>query len=706
MKVLITGASGFLGSHVAERFVQAGHDVRALVRVTSDTSRLERLGVEIVTGDLQEPASLGRAVSGMDTVVHAAATMAGPPQEYVATTCEGTRALFEAARDADVKRVVYISSIVVLSMRAPEGGEPIPEDGPYEMDEALLSTYTQSKLEAEKIALEFSQRSDMDVLVLRPGLLFGPRGKMFLPRTGYGFGKHLYVVIGLGHNRLPVCYVGNCADAILLAADRTDVAEGVFNIVDDEPVKQIEYLKEIKHGVRRDLRIVRVPYTLARVIAFFGELAGKITGLPWPFRSTHMIQCHRRLRYRNTLAKERLGWQPATSKRDALDATTRYFASKESFSRRADIRFVGKPPAEPRTLRACLIGCGMIGQVHAQILADMPHAELVGVCDLDREAASKLANEYELPHAHTDPETMIRQLKPDVVHILTPPQTHADFTGIAAAEGCNVLAEKPMATSAQEARRMCDAADRHGVKLCVDHNHLFDPVMVETRKMLERNELGRVLWLESYYGFDLGHNRASRYMLPGGGDHWTFRIPGGLFLNLAPHPLCLFLDVLGPPTKISAHSRWGRILPHANSDELRIMLETGNASGVVSVSLAASPRFQTLALYGTEMCLFVDFLNKWVVRYATLGGLPKPISRALMNVQHARTLLGGTLSGMVKVFTKRWTPYDGVGILIGEFYRSILTGEPAPVTGEDGLRTIEILDEAWRQIGPLEAPGK
>jgi predicted dehydrogenase len=235
--------------------------------------------------------------------------------------------------------------------------------------------------------------------------------------------------------------------------------------------------------------------------------------------------------------------------------------------------------------------------------------------------------------------------------------------------------------------------------LCVDHNHLYDPVVVRARRMIESGELGDILWVESYYGFDLGNNPDSRYLLPGGEKHWTFALPGGLYQNLASHPLSLALDVLGKPTKIAAHARYGRVLPHATTDELRILLETPMASGMVVVSLAASPRSQFLTIYGTKMTLSVDVLNKWIIAQGTIKGLPKPISRALMHMKHGTTILGGTVSSFFKVLRGSWTYTDGMAILIRDFYASLhdIT-RPAPVTADEGVATMDIMDEAWRQL--------
>ncbi len=267
----------------------------------------------------------------------------------------------------------------------------------------------------------------------------------------------------------------------------------------------------------------------------------------------------------------------------------RAYAAAESVSRRADLGVLGRPVAGAEPLSACLIGCGGIAETHLEILRRMPNARVVGLCDANPDAARAMAERFDVPEVFTDAREMVEKLHPDVVHILTPPQSHAAYAETAARAGCNVLVEKPMAMDAAEGARMAEVARECGVRLCVDHNHLYDPTMVRARRMIESGALGDLVWVESYYGFNLGDNPASRYMAPGGEKHWCFELPGGFYQNLAPHPLCLALEALGEPTRISAHARYGRVLPHAPTDELRVMLETESASGLVTVSLAAEP---------------------------------------------------------------------------------------------------------------------
>jgi predicted dehydrogenase/nucleoside-diphosphate-sugar epimerase len=702
MNLLITGASGFLGGYLVERALAANHRVRALVRNTSRIDRLERLGVEIVRGDLKNVESLRLAVRDIEGVVSAASTTDGILQETEAATIKGTRDLLAAAEQAGVRRFIHISSIGIHAVRRLSPGEKITEDYPLEKDVRFLSEYVRSKIASEEAALEFGLRGRMNVIVVRPGLLYGPRGPWTLPRMGYAFGNNFYLLVGSGRNRLPVCYVENCADACIVAVENSNVAADVFNIVDDEQVTQSEFLQRLKREANSDLRLVRVPYSVFYPFALLGESLGKMLRIPFPFRSSHIFMCGWRARYSNEHAKSVLGWKPQIDKSEALSRTMKYYAGRNRPSRKADLKLLQQPRVIDPPTTMCMIGCGVIAEEHLNILRRMPGVRVAGICDSNPEAARKLGSQFGVSHTYDDPSQMLAAEKPQAVHIVTPPQSHAMLTELAIRQGCHVFVEKPMAVNAQEARAMAEIAARHGKKLCVGHCQTYDPIIVRTRRMVESGELGDILWVESYYGFNLGSNPDSRYMLPGGEKHWTFQLPGGLYQNLASHPLSLALDFLGKPTKIYAHARYGRILPHAATDELRILMETPRASGMAVVSLAASPRSEFVNIYGTKMTICADLLNKWIIVQGAVKGLPRPVSRALMHLRHGTTVLGGTVGGLLKVLRGTWTYTDGMDLLIREFYSSLGDGGQPPVTAEEGILTMEIMDAAWQQIGMTE----
>src|SRR5208283_2183873 len=171
MRYLITGATGFLGGHVAEACVGRGHAASALARAGSDTTSLERWGVTIHRSDLQDVDALRRAVAGAEVIVHCAAKVGdwGPVEEYRAVNVAGVHSLLDAGRAVPLHRFVHLSSLGVDAARHHHGTdetEPLPA--------VHIDGYTQSKIEAEQLALQYQREHRVPVVVLRPGFIYGP----------------------------------------------------------------------------------------------------------------------------------------------------------------------------------------------------------------------------------------------------------------------------------------------------------------------------------------------------------------------------------------------------------------------------------------------------------------------------------------------------------------------------------------------------
>src|SRR5271166_4510019 len=167
MKAFVTGATGFLGSHVARVLANQGAELRLLVRPTSNLKNLEGLKAETATGDLRDAASLEKAMSGCDTVFHVAADYrlwVRDPEEMYRSNVEGTRAILEAARKNGVRRVVYTSSVATMGFTS--DGHPANEDSPVSLAD-MIGPYKRSKFMAEQVALE-AGRSGMHVVTVNP----------------------------------------------------------------------------------------------------------------------------------------------------------------------------------------------------------------------------------------------------------------------------------------------------------------------------------------------------------------------------------------------------------------------------------------------------------------------------------------------------------------------------------------------------------
>src|SRR5271170_2142502 len=215
MLAFVTGATGFVGSHVARVLAEQGADLRLLVRATSDTSNIETLKAERVVGDLRDPASIAKAMAGCDTVFHVAADYrlwVRDPEEMYRSNVDGTRALLEAARKNGVRRIVYTSSVATMGFTS--NGHPADEDSPVSLAD-MIGHYKRSKFMAEQIALE-AGRSGMHVVTVNPTTPIGeqdvkptPTGRIVVDFLKRKFPA--YVETGLNLVDATVCARGHVA---------------------------------------------------------------------------------------------------------------------------------------------------------------------------------------------------------------------------------------------------------------------------------------------------------------------------------------------------------------------------------------------------------------------------------------------------------------------------------------------------------------
>ncbi len=264
MKTLVTGATGFLGSHVARQLVAEGEDVRVLVRESSDTRALEGLSAERCVGDLRDAASLDRALDGVSRVFHVAADYrlwAADPREIYESNVTGTRNLLDAARRAGVSRFVYTSTVATIAVPR---GDQLPNEATRASLDEMIGHYKCSKFEAEQLALKAAE-SGLPVVIVNPTTPVGPGDWKPTP-TGKIVVDFLngrmpgYVDTGL--NFVPV---EDCAAGHLLAAKHGNVGEryilGGRNLTLKEVLDMLAIL-----GKRRAPRL-RIPHVVAYAAA-------------------------------------------------------------------------------------------------------------------------------------------------------------------------------------------------------------------------------------------------------------------------------------------------------------------------------------------------------------------------------------------------------------------------------------------------------
>jgi nucleoside-diphosphate-sugar epimerase len=330
--VLVTGATGLLGSHLAERLVAKGCRVRALVRPGSRTEFLDTLGVEVVRGDLTERAACAAAVADVAFVFHCAAKVGdwGRWHEFQSGCVDATRTLAQAAGRVGVRRFIHISSTSAYG-HPPDQETLIDESAALGQNVWILDYYTRSKVDCERVLWQMADAGILSLTVIRPSWLFGERDRTTAPRLIREFRRGRMKILGKGDNPLSAVYAGVVADAAILAADDPDSRGEAYNITSQGRITQQEFLDLFADalGIPRVTR--RVPYALAFAGGFLFELQDRLLRRAKPPRVTRYSAwlLGRHLAYSIEKARARLGWEPAIGYRESIERTVRWFVEKE-----------------------------------------------------------------------------------------------------------------------------------------------------------------------------------------------------------------------------------------------------------------------------------------------------------------------------------------------------------------------------------------
>ena len=328
-KILITGSNGFIGAKVVDILLEYGFaNLRCFVRPSSKLDRLQQVfakypagkSVEIISGDLLSRDDCQRAAAGVSVIYHLAAGMEKSFAGAFMNSALATRNLMDAfLAHGRPARFVNVSTFAVYSNLKMERGalldETCPiEDAPQERNDA----YCFGKLKQEELVRQYGAERGLPFVILRPGAVFGPGKKALSGRVGidtFGFFIHLG-----GGNQLPLTFVDNCAEAIVLAGLKPGVNGEIFNVVDDEPLTSDEFLRAYKQKVK--MFSMRVPFFAANALCgFWEDFSKRRQGqLPPVFNRCRAAAEWKGNRYSNEKLHQRLGWKPRVNMRDAMTA--------------------------------------------------------------------------------------------------------------------------------------------------------------------------------------------------------------------------------------------------------------------------------------------------------------------------------------------------------------------------------------------------
>ena len=317
--LLVTGASGFLGGALVRRLRASGREVRVLVRKPQPWM-LQDPGIQVVVGDLGDPEAVTHAVEGVDVLYHVGAAMRGGAREFAAGTVWGTRNVIAACIKWQVKRLVYVSSLSVLDHAGRNAGVPVTEASALEPHPEQRGFYTQSKLEAERLVANAIENEGLQAVIIRPGQIFGPGAESVAPNGVVAIAGR-WIAVGPGAQLVPLVYVEDVVDALLLAATRRDIVGRCFNVVDPRESRQDEYLAAVRRSGGNDPRVHRVPVAVFLGLSAVVELLGRILRRPVPLTRYRVRSLRPLYGFQLDAARRDLGWEPGIGVENGLVQT-------------------------------------------------------------------------------------------------------------------------------------------------------------------------------------------------------------------------------------------------------------------------------------------------------------------------------------------------------------------------------------------------
>lgn len=345
-----------------------------------------------------------------------------------------------------------------------------------------------------------------------------------------------------------------------------------------------------------------------------------------------------------------------------------------------------------KRLSVAIVGCGHVANEHAIAWRRIKGVELVACCDVNEEAAKSFGRRHGIPKSYADFEELLSKERPSIVDVCAPPQAHKPLAVRAMELGCHVLLEKPMATSARDAEEIVSAWKRSGVTLCVVHNWLFQPVVLEVRRMVERGRLGKVV------GVQVEALHTGNDPMTSNPDHWSHRMPGGRLGETLVHPIYLIQHFLGSQLEVLSVSlnKINPNRPWMAHDELYAVTRSPNGLGVIHLSYSSPGDLVAMVLYGTEKTVMVDLSGNaaYELGYAADGRIA--LARGVGLLKHSLSVLSSLVKNVAKVATGRFR--TNTEILIREFAKSVLSASKPPVDPMSAYEAVKVLEKIAREV--------
>ena len=335
--------------------------------------------------------------------------------------------------------------------------------------------------------------------------------------------------------------------------------------------------------------------------------------------------------------------------------------------------------SESTLLKAAIIGTGYIAREHLDALSALPGVEIVGVCDLSPTMAEATAEEFSAGGWYTSHADMLAEVRPDVVHVTTPPASHVPLARAALEAGAHVLVEKPIALSVGDLDELCKVAREKKLVLLEDYNYLFNRSVTKVRELIESGEFGEVVHVDVHLCVDIlgpGSKHADRNSPPPFAS-----LPGGPIVDFVTHLAYLAQVFVGRHLEVSTSWRnrsGNEVVPF---DEFRALVDGENGTACLGFSSRAQPDVFSLRVYGTKMRATASLFEPLLVIEKLRGG-PRPLLPVWNGFSAARAQTSSAVSGLWLKLQGRPGTYEGLWTLLGRLYQSIERGTDPPITLE------------------------
>jgi len=355
-------------------------------------------------------------------------------------------------------------------------------------------------------------------------------------------------------------------------------------------------------------------------------------------------------------------------------------------------------------LNVAIIGCGLIADQHAACVRSLSRCNIVAACDSEEMMAQQLADRFHIPHVFTDVGDMLQSVRPTVVHITTPPQSHFSLGRKCLEAGCHIYIEKPFTVTTAEAEDLIQLAERKNLRITVGHNLQFTPEAIRMRALIEEGFLGGPpVHIESIQCFSHDEPTYGKTVL-GDPNHWVRQLPGSLLHNLISHGVSKIAEFMqgAKPTVVSINFRSPYIKQLGQMDimdEVRAFIQ--DEKGITGFFLFTT-QFgigdNELRLYGKEGNLVIDHTCRTIIKIRP--SRQKSYMRYFFApLSQAREYMNNTFRNIMLFARKEFHMDSGMKKLVELFYAAVRdNNKPDPISHAEILRTSCIMEAIFQNV--------